>query len=283
MRQWKSKIAPGPSKPHSTLAKQYAKKYAEEKARLKEAGDIREQRECAVLVQRIRSKREHLDSVHERLRFLQDDNVELRSRIVQREARVMNKVQGMLHRSSRIVGSKQAMSRAHRVEKAASTKATAKSDIVQAALTTQLQQVVSGLDLAVMREVADLKALLHYRDKTAEADREYKERLFEKMDELEGKHAAEVEELEGTIKHAMELNADALEVRIDNYLGGVLTDQLKVVGADVTIDSLAKEDLNAVIEEMTAEVSANRETIAKLLHDQTQLTSELAWNSSKGQ
>jgi hypothetical protein len=32
----------------------------------------------------------------------------------------------------------------------------------------------------------------------------------------------------------------ALEQRIDVYLGGVLDDQLKVVGADVTIDSLVR-------------------------------------------
>ena len=102
------------------------------------------------------------------------------------------------------------------------------------------------------------------------------------MEELHERHTAEVDELAGTIDHAMELNADALEARIDTYLGAVLTDQLKVVGADVTIDSLAREDLNLVIDEMTTEVTANKEVIAKLLEEQTALRSELAWNTSKG-
>ena len=102
------------------------------------------------------------------------------------------------------------------------------------------------------------------------------------MQELDARHAAEVDELEHTIQHAMELNADALEARIDMYLGGVLSDQLKVVGADVTIDSLAREDLNVVIAEMTAEVTVNREVLAKLVQEQKGLKSELAWNSTKG-
>ena len=53
LKKWKQHV-PGAPKPHSSLAKQHAKKAAEEKARLNQARDIREQRECGVLVQRIK-------------------------------------------------------------------------------------------------------------------------------------------------------------------------------------------------------------------------------------
>jgi hypothetical protein len=69
------------------------------------------------------------------------------------------------------------MNRAHRSNIAVGATGAALEEEGQTSTTLRLKKKVAELELAVMREVAGLKELIHYRDKTSEADREYKERL----------------------------------------------------------------------------------------------------------
>lgn len=267
----------------STVAKMQAKRKAEESERLGQAQGERERRECGVLLSRIRTKREHLEMVQSRLEMLQNHNIFLKKKIEEVEADVFNEVQAMLQRCSRFVGSKQFMNRAHRIDIAeAQTLADGSGEKRDTEL-DQLRELLRRLDEEVNKEVAWMKGLIVYRDRTSRADDERKSQLNQKIAELSGEYTREQEELRKTIGHAMDINRSTLQDRIDHYLGGVLDDQLKVIGADVTVHSLTKEDLLVVIKEIENEVNSRKKRVRGLRDSATELQGALAWNTGSAE
>jgi len=264
----------------STVAKMQAKRKAEESERLNHARDARERRECGVLLSRIQTKREHLSMVQARLLKLQEHNVMIKRRIESEEAAVMNGVQSMLQRCSRFVGSKQFLSRAHRIDHAEAVQVAGEADTRQAATLQRLRETLRRRDEEVNQEVVELKGLIQYRERTSRADEERKNQLNQDLVTLARQCEVEQMELGKTIVHAMEINRSTLQERIDGYLGGVLDDQLKVMGADVTVHSLTKEDLLVVIKEMESEVNTRKDAVETLQRAGRTLHDALAWNSA---
>jgi hypothetical protein len=57
-------------------------------------------------------------------------------------------------------------------------------------------------------------------------------------------------------------------------------DQLKAMGADVTVHSLTKEDLLVVIKEMESEVNKRKAAVRQLKIEAQTLREALAWNTA---
>ena len=207
----------------STVARQHERRRENEIEKLNAARDVREHRECRVLLERIHTRREHLDRVRERLEFLRQDNIELRDRIVSYEATTMDTVQHMLQRCSRFVGSKQAMNRVHKADLTTSTAGSKVTNEQQQTELASLRKLVAQLNEQVLRDLSGLRELLLYRDKTTHANQDLKQRLEIKARELKKQNRIEIDELTTTIKQAMVHQSEELDERIDSILNSILT------------------------------------------------------------
>jgi len=271
----------GGGSPKSTIAMLLQKWRLNYIEMIMDGRDVRERRECRILLSRLHTKKEYLQIVRERLTDLQRQNVELKAEILSHESGVLNKVQSMIERCSRYEGSKQVIHQMYRKSKGAAVERGARAAVIHDGDEEELQEALKHADLELLREVTWLRELILYREVTAAADVDFIARLKVKIESTKVAHMEAIAGLKANIVQSMKNHEQVFNMTKKDYLNTVLTDSLKVLGPGVSVDSLTKQDLDRVNKVLRGEVRSRKDRVAKLKAKNYDMNAELAKHDAR--